>query len=407
MSRNVAVIGAGASGIVAAIAAARCGASVSIFEHTDSIGSKIMITGNGKCNYTNEDIRPEHYHSGTDEDGLIASILERFGYEDCTGFFGSLGIIGKNRRGGIYPYTDTAESVRSALKLELKRLGVEIICGCSNTGLERATGGGIRVKNDLEPDGRVFDAVILSCGGKAARKTGSDGSGFELVRSLGVVTTDIFPALTPLPVKEDLSMLTGIRCDASLKLINEKGRVIERSSGELQPYDKGLSGICALDISGNACRRTGAGERVFVECDFYPGTDDEGFKRMMADRREAFPERDLTGLLTGIFPRKLIRYMAHPIDIRKDSWPDDLKDIVKHHRYEVSRDILKDMSRAQTSAGGVSLGEIDCNCMLRREQDIYVTGEMLDADGICGGYNLHFAWATGYIAGGAAAGDNS
>ncbi|MBQ9566813.1 MAG: NAD(P)/FAD-dependent oxidoreductase, partial [Lachnospiraceae bacterium] len=168
MSRNVAVIGAGASGIVAAIAAARCGASVSIFEHTDSIGSKIMITGNGKCNYTNEDIRPEHYHSGTDEDGLIASILERFGYEDCTGFFGSIGIIGKNRRGGIYPYTDTAESVRSALKLELKRLGVEIICGCSNTGLERASGGGIRVKNDLVPDGRVFDAVILSCGGKAA-----------------------------------------------------------------------------------------------------------------------------------------------------------------------------------------------------------------------------------------------
>ena len=407
MSRSVAVIGAGASGIVAAIAAARCGASVSLFEHTDSIGSKIMITGNGKCNYTNEDIRPEHYHSGTDEDGLIASILERFGYEDCVGFFGSIGIVGKNRRGGIYPYTDTAESVRSALKLELKRLGVGIICGCRNTCIERAADGRIRIKNDLMPEGREFDSVILACGGKAARKTGSDGSGFEIARSLGVSTTDIFPALTPLPLKEDLSMLTGIRCEASLRLINENGRVIESSSGELQPYDKGLSGICALDISGNACRRAGAGERVYVECDFYPGTDDEGFKRMMKGRREAFPERDLTGLLTGLFPRKLIRYFVHPIDTRKTDWIEDLTYSVKHHRYEINHDIIKDMSRAQTTAGGVAMSEIDDNCMLSRAENVYVTGEMLDADGICGGYNLHFAWATGYIAGGAAAGDNS
>ncbi len=403
--KEIAVIGAGASGIMAAITAAGSGAAVSLFEHTDSIGSKILITGNGKCNYTNVDISRAHYHSLTDRDGVIDAVIENFSYEDCIQFFENIGIPCRTRRGGIYPYTDTSESIRTALKLELERLGVGITCGCRNISVDKNDTGGIIVKSDLFQEGREYDAVIVSCGGKAARKTGSDGSGFELLRKLGVSTTDIYPALTPLILKEDLTAITGIRCEAALTLKDENGRKIESSFGELQPFDKGLSGICALDISGNACRRIGAGERVYVECDLFPGEDDEGFRQMMERRISAFPERKLSEQLVGLFPKKLINYIVHPVDTRKQGYLDELVKAVKHRIYEVSVDIIKDMTRAQTTAGGVALTEIDGSCMLRSAKGIYVTGEMLDADGVCGGYNLHFAWATGYMAGKAAAGE--
>ena len=407
MSRNVAVIGAGASGITAAITAARHGAVVYLYEHTDSIANKILITGNGKCNYTNTDISREHYHSGTDSDGIISSVLSRFGSKECVRFFEELGVVCRERRGGIYPYTDTAESVRTALKLELERLGVPVTCGCRNISVAVNSDGTVIVKSDMFPEGRIYDAVIISCGGSAAKKTGSDGSGYDIVRGLGAVTTDIYPALTPLRLTEDMSALTGVRCEAALKLINEKGEVIEASSGELQPFDKGLSGICALDISGNACRRIGAGEKAYVEVDYYPAADDTLFHTLIEDRVRKYPERKLSEILVGLFPKKLINYLVHPIDTRKQSFINDLRDNVKHHRYEVSQDIISDMSRAQTTVGGTALTEIDDNCRLKVQKNIYITGELLDADGVCGGYNLHFAWATGYIAGMCAAGGST
>ncbi len=402
--RRVAVIGAGAAGIMAGIAAARSGAEVSLLEHTDSIGSKLLMTGNGKCNYTNTDISRDSFHSGTDRDGRIRSIITRFGYAEAEAFFKSIGIIGRERRGCIYPYTDTAESVRTALRLELRKLGVEIVCGCKNIKIIYKEGNRIRVTSDIFSGGRDFDSVIIACGGLAARKTGSDGSGYDLIRALGAATTDVYPALTPIPLTEDLSAIKGIRCEAALTLRDERDRIIESSVGELQPFENGLSGICALDISGNACRRIGAGERVFIETDYYPGCDDDGFYKLIKHRSECFPERNLTELLNGLFPKKLITYLVHPIDTRKEGYIGKLTESVKHHRYEVSPEIIKDMSRAQTTAGGVSLEWIDENCMLRCCDGIYAAGEILDADGVCGGYNLHFAWATGYISGLHAAG---
>ncbi|MCR5746733.1 MAG: aminoacetone oxidase family FAD-binding enzyme [Lachnospiraceae bacterium] len=399
MINNIAVIGAGASGISAAISAARNGSAVDLYEHTDAAGSKILITGNGKCNFTNLNINSNCFHSRSDSNGRIRNIIGSFGYEDVKKFFESIGIPGKERKGRIYPYTDTADSVRTALILELKKLDVKMLYGCGRIKLIPLLKGGIKVISESFPEGRIYRNVIIACGGSAAHKTGSDGSGYEILKELGIDITDIYPALTPVILKEDLRELKGIRCEAALTLIDEKGNVTERSEGELQPFENGLSGICALDISGNACRMTGAGERAFVTVDFFPGCSDEEFIDMIRGRRESFKERNLNEQLNGLFPKKLIRYLIHPIDTRRDSFESELIQRVKHLRYEVSGDILKDMSRAQTTAGGVALYEIDDNCMLKKQKGIYVTGELLDADGICGGYNLHFAWATGYLAG--------
>ena len=376
---------------MAAISAARSGASVTIYEHRDSPASKLLITGNGKCNFTNERMDPACYHSSTDEDGQTARILQRFDNEKCMAFFESIGIRCRIRKGGVYPWSDTAESVRSALLLELKRLKVNVITKC----------GAISAGDDRTVNGCKYDRVIISCGSRVFPQTGSDGSGYDLLEKLGIKLTPLYPALTPLTVTEDLSRLKGVRCDAHLKLMDEEGHLTEEAAGELQPYDRGLSGICAMDISGNAYRILGSDKKAFVETDFFPALSDEEFRAEITRRREAFPDRNLSEMLTGLFPKKLINYLVHPVDTRRADFLDVLCDNVKHHRYELTDEMINDFSRAQTVAGGVPLYCIDENCMLKDHQGIYVTGELLDADGICGGYNLHLAWATGYIAGNA------
>ena len=401
---NTGIIGAGASGIMAAISAARSGAKVTLYEHSDSIGKKLLITGNGKCNFSNISMDASRFHSGTDSTGRIGRILKRFGTKECTDFFESIGVMYRERKGGIYPYTDTAESVRSALKLEIYRLGVETICNCGRISIKTGRVESSGEKSDCsgclhEINGRRYDRIIIACGSRVAPRTGSDGSGYELLKGLGVKHTDIYPALTPLTVEDDLSVLKGVRCDAYLTLIDASGHAVESSAGELQPYEHGLSGICAMDISGNACRLLGKGERCYIETDFLPRFTDDEVKKIIEDRLKSFPERNLAELLTGIFPKKLIGYLVHPIDTRREGFLNELVNAIKHHRYELSKEMVSDFSRAQTVAGGVPVDIIDDDCMLSGRDGIYVTGELLDADGVCGGYNLHFAWATGFIAG--------
>ncbi len=386
---DIAVLGAGASGIAAAIAAARAGASVTIYEHRESAAKKILITGNGKCNFSNVRIDETCFHSSTDAGKRTGRFLERFGIKECLLFFESLGVKHRERKGGIYPYSDTAESVRAALLLELKRLGVSVIYNCGEPD----------VTPELLVNGRRYDRVILSCGSLVSPKTGSDGSGYKLLKRLGVQLTPVYPALTPLIVKEELSMLKGVRCDARLSLLDDSGSLIEKSEGELQPYEGGFSGICAMDISGMACRVMGEGRRALVEVDYFPLLSDEGFAGEIRRRREEFPERNLPELLTSLFPIKLIRYLSHPVDTRREDWTEALCRNVKHHRYELDPVMTGDFSRAQTAAGGVPMTAVDDHCMLKEQPGIYVTGELLDTDGICGGYNLHFAWMTGIIAG--------
>ncbi len=386
---NICIIGAGASGLVSAIAAARAKASVTVYEHKESPANKILITGNGKCNFTNLYMEADRFHSSTDDRGWTAGILERFGAADCIEFFDSLGIKTRERRGGIYPYSDTAESVKSALLLELRRLRVNVIYNC----------GRISVSEDGIVNGTRYDRVILACGGMSAKKTGSDGSGYDILRKLRVSLTPLYPALTPLILKEDLSCIKGVRCEASLSLLDENGDITETSSGELQPYESGLSGICAMDISSSACRILGSGRRAFLEADLLPLFSDEEFKREILSRRERFPERNLSELLNGLFPKKLINYLVHPVDTRKQGFEDLLVANVKHHRFELSDTMVSDFSRSQTVAGGVPVSDVDENCGLIGHEGIYVVGELLDVDGVCGGYNLHFAFATGYIAG--------
>ena len=386
---DIAIIGAGASGLAAAVTAARAGASVTVYEHKESAANKILISGNGKCNFTNSSISEACYHSSTDDEGRIRRMTERFGTSECLAFFDSIGIRPRTRKGGIYPYSDTAESVKAALLLEIRRLGVKIIYNC----------GKIKADSKLCLNGEKRDRIIISCGSRVSPGTGSDGSGYEILKNAGIGLTKIYPALTPLSVETDLSGLRGVRCEAALSIKDSSGRIRASSRGELQPYEGGLSGICAMDISAIACRMMGDGEKAYVEADFFPEMDDLQLKAELQRREDSFSDRNLAEQLTGLFPKKLINYLVHPIDTRRTDHIDVLCKNIKHHVFELSEKMLGDFSRAQTVSGGVPITSVDDNCMLKTCDGMYVTGELLDADGICGGYNLHFAWMTGFLAG--------
>ncbi len=385
--KRIAVIGGGVSGIAAAIRASQNGHEVTIYEHTDSPGKKLLITGNGKCNFSNRDAGLEHYHSSSDR-GNIAGVFSRFPAEDTLAFFESLGLCIKEKDGRIYPVTDSSRTVLEILKLELKRLSV-----------------GLELKRDiksLDPDGVIegkrYDVLIVAAGGLTFKNTGSDGSGLKMLRDLGVDVIKPLPALTPVPVKEEVSSLKGVRCRARVSLFTD-GSFVRDSVGELQPYERGMSGICAMDVSGQAARALYSGKKAEIECDLFPELSDEGLEEHLRGIMSDHPERNLKEVLCGLFAGKLINHILHPVDTRRDDFLKETVKRIKHLRFTVDENIVKDFDKAQVISGGVSFEEMGRDLELKRYPNIRVCGELLDVYGDCGGYNLQWAFSSGFTAG--------
>ncbi|MBO6137479.1 MAG: aminoacetone oxidase family FAD-binding enzyme [Lachnospiraceae bacterium] len=408
--KRIAIIGAGASGMTAAIAAAGCGASVFLFEHKDRVGKKLLLTGNGKCNLTNVKMGSEYYHSSSDGSELVRQVLSTFGCEETIKFFGSLGIFTRNRSGRIYPYPETSSSVLDALRMELKKMGVRERVLCDVTSINALPGGGFEINVRGEKKfTQVVDKVIICCGGKSRGETGSDGSGYKLSADLGHTIIKPLPALTGL--KSDstaFKAISGVRSDAALKLFIE-GKETYSSAGELQLTDYGISGICTFDISGAAVRALDAKRQVSVAVDFLPEFDPSQAAAYLKGRFEALRDRNALGLLNGLFHKKLNMQFLKQLKVREDTPAKELAPdlplrtaaLVKDWRLNISGYMGYD--RAQVTGGGVALEEIDKNMESRLRRGLYFAGEILDADGICGGYNLQWAFASGYIAGSRAA----
>ncbi len=403
--KKVAVIGAGASGMAAAISAARSGASVFLFEHKDRVGKKLLLTGNGKCNLTNIKMGPEYFHSGSDVDGLIKSVIRRFGAEDTIRFFGELGIYTRNRSGRIYPYPETASCVLDALRLELRRLEVKERVLSRVTSIKRVKDGfELAIKGERQYTERA-EKVIICCGGKAKPETGSDGGGYKLAGELGHKLIKPLPALTGL--KSELPFfkaLSGVRADALLRLFID-GEERESSAGELQLTDYGISGICTFDISGSAVRALDRGSRVEVSVDFMPEFTPSQAGVYLKNRFENLKDRGAAELLNGLFHKKLNLQFLKLMGIRENTpyneLPSDFSErlcgIVKD--FKVSIKDYMGYDRAQVTSGGVALSEVSETLESKLCPGLFFAGEVLDADGICGGYNLQWAFACGIIAG--------
>ncbi len=406
MKKQVAVIGGGAAGLTAAIWAARSGASVTVLEHTDRVGKKILSTGNGRCNLTNAKMEASCYRSGDPQ--FPMAVISQFGWKDTLRWFASMGLLCHNRMETYYyPLSDQASAVLDCLRMECARLGVTIRTNFSPEKIRRVREGK-RALYQISGGGETVqaDAVILACGSKAAPNTGSDGSGYDLAKALGHRIIKPLPALVQLRCQGNhYRQLTGIRTDADLRLL-VNDQELWRERGELQITDYGISGIPVFQLSRFAARGLDEGKKVRVLIDFLPAMDVKESRIFLEERFREFGHRNGEDFLTGVLHKKLAIVLLKMAGIRLDQPVSAASRRQQEHllraikEYEALVSSVNPFANAQVCCGGVDVHQVDSATMESKvAPEIYFAGEILDVDGICGGYNLQWAWSSGKVAG--------
>lgn len=400
---DVIIIGAGASGLMAAAAAASKGARVALLEHKDDIGKKILATGNGRCNFTNTDMSVNKFHGSK---ALIKNGLSQFNYSDTIRFFKGLGIPAYDNAGYIYPNSRQAASVVAAFRMELMRLHVDVKTGINITDIKPADD---RTGYCIQTDKGSFKSkrLIIACGLTASPKLGSDGSLFRQIEALGHHIQKPLPALCGFSCDGlNFKKITGVRCDATVASVID-GQMTEQNTGELQLADYGISGIPVFQISSLMSRALNKGQRVEVIIDFLPAFSDDELNGYIRDRSITTTDnRSLNEMLNGLLNNKLLLELIHKSGVSPDKkgrllTDDDCKSLtrsIKHTAVSVKKP--RGAEFAQVCAGGIYTKEIDVRTLESKiHPGLYFCGELLDVDGICGGYNLQWAWTSGYIAG--------
>ena len=415
---DVVVIGGGAAGMMAAIAASREGASVILLEHMDCCGKKILSTGNGRCNYTNKMQGIEYYRG--DDPAFVLPALEQFGYEKTIAFFRSIGVEPKEKNGYVYPRSMQASSVREALLLELKKNGVKIAVNIGIRSILPQNGHYEICTKNGDFSGKT---CILATGGKSVKSTGSDGSGFLYLVPLSHNLSDLVPALTGMQAKQPFSKdLAGIRAEAKVNLFVENAQIAQ-DTGEIQLTDYGLSGIPVFQVSRYAAKALQRGENVRAEVNFLPDYSKSGHPKPDAENRPetnelaiirarfaSMGERSalevLNGLLNSRLSKVLLERAGIPAEKKAAKCSEreitKLTQIITRFSYEITG--VRKFDQSQVTAGGVRTSEIHAKTMESKfHPGLYFAGEVMDIDGMCGGYNLQWAWSSGYIAGVSAA----
>lgn len=403
--RTIGIVGGGAAGLAAAIAAAGGGAGVTILEAGDRPGKKILSTGNGKCNLGNEKLDVSEYY--TDNPELLRECLVRFSTEDMADFFRRLGLLIKSKNGYLYPAGEQASAVLDVLRFEAAASGVELVTGCrveevsrdERTGRIRVQGGGRKF---------VFDSVILACGGRAAPKTGSDGSGYRLAQRLGHSLIPVVPALVQLRCREDFfKSIAGVRAEASVALM-EGDVCAARERGEIQFTDYGISGIPVFQISRLAGYRLLEEREVEIAIDLLPDYSPQMYEQLYIGRTLLLGQRSVEEFFTGMVHKKLMQLFVRlaglkPTEEVEKADPEKIRRVFALCRnFRVHVTAHNGYDNAQVCAGGVPLWEVTKDMESVKTPGIYFAGELLNVDGRCGGYNLHWAWCSGYLAGTAA-----
>lgn len=411
MKKRVLIIGGGASGMMAAVQAARNGAKVTILEHTGQVGKKLLSTGNGRCNLTNLYQAPECYRCR--QEGFVWETLRQFSLEDTLSFFQDLGILLKDRQGYVYPNSDQAVTILEGFQTELERQGIQVIFHCH---IEK-----ILWKNVFEVHTdqgcQKGDSLILASGSKAASFTGSDGSGYELAKQLGHTIVTPLPALVQLRCREKhYKQLAGVRTEARVRLMacsnkKEAGwKTLAEDEGELQLTDYGISGIPTFQISRYASVSLHKGLNVKVNIDFLPQQSVREVEDLIDFGIQNFGYKTWEQWICGILNNKLGLVLLklaglNPQKTLSSCLESQKKMLLKQIKsYETFVDKVNPFEKAQVCCGGVEVSEICPRTMeSKKRKGLYFAGEVIDVDGICGGYNLQWAWSSGATAGRSAA----
>ena len=394
---NIAVIGGGASGLTAAIAAAEAGASVTIYESGSRCGRKILATGNGRCNMTNINAELGNYHGRNP--AFIKGVMKRFWVSETLSFFEELGIVAKTEeKGKVYPYSDQASAVLDVLRLRCEADGVNIITDFEVSDIKRRKDG-FEIKS--YKGGKAYaDRVVIATGGKAAPNLGSKGAGYELLKAFGHSITELSPSLVQMRTEGDTAgKLKGIKFTGAVRM----GEYIEE--GEILFTDYGISGPPVFSLSSRYDKHKA------VELDLMSDYTEDEVLNLLYMRIGRNPDIPLESFFVGMLNKRIGQVLLKDLGIaplsRKACTLSE-KEIqscvraVKHWRFGIAG--TQSWNNAQVTKGGAATEEFNPSTLESKlVKGVYAAGEVLDIDGDCGGYNLQWAWSSGIIAGRSAA----
>jgi predicted Rossmann fold flavoprotein len=401
---RVTVVGGGSSGMMAAVSAARGGAEVMLLERKDRVGKKLLATGNGRCNLTNTDGSLSRFHGG--DRAFIAGVLTRFPAASAIQFFEELGIACTVEGvGRVYPRPGQASAVLDVLRWELERLKVDVRTGYEVKRIAPAESG---FTLSLAAGGELpARRLVLACGGSAAPQFGSDGSGQRLAAALGHRLVEPVAALVPLRLRADfLRKLKGVSFEGRGE-VRCGDDILRTEEGEFLFTDNGLSGPPVLQLSRSAAVALQKKLEPRIVLDLFHGSTLEQLDDALAIRFRRQGRKSLMDGLVGLLNKRLIPVVLSQAGIDYQTLP--CADVSQAARNSLAR-LLKSWSlaisgtmpwpEAQVTAGGVSLPDVNAETLESLlVPGLYFCGEVLDVDGDCGGFNLQWAWASGWLAG--------
>ena len=396
---DIIIIGGGPSGIVTAIKAKNKNNNVIVLEKNNTPLKKLLLTGNGNCNYFNEIFSTKNYHSKNID--IVDKIISDKNLNSVKEFFDELGIIPKIKNGYYYPFSNQATTIKNVLLREAELKGVNIICNSEALDIEKKDKFIIKC-TDKE---YTCDKLVISMGSKAYPKTGSDGLGYSLLEKLGHSIIKPLPALVQLTSNfKYLKDIDGVRTDVYMELF-EDDKYIDSESGELQFTNYGISGICTFNLSNYITRGLDEGRSEVIKINLVPFIETL-ITPWMDQYSKKNSNKNLTELLEGFLNYKLVNMILKVSNLKGTNY---YKDLTNEEKLELCKNLrslkieitgTKSFDNSQICNGGVPLSEINYQTMESNiVKDLYITGELLDMNGNCGGYNLTTCWISGLLAG--------
>lgn len=402
MNKKIIIIGGGAAGMMAALSARENGGDVLILERNDRVGKKLLATGNGRCNYTNKNLTVDNYHGNNHR--FVQNALSTFDAEKTIDFFERLGITpAVEDNGKVFPLSFQSSSMLDVLRYEIEEKGVELITEAHVSEIKKG-----KKLTVILRDKRTFegDKVILATGGMALPSSGSDGNGYNLCKKLGHTVIDTFPGLVQLKLEGDFfKQINGVKF-LGLAGIYIDNKLILEDSGDILFTNYGISGPPILQLSRTALEYINMGKDVELRVSIiHTKTKDELFE-YLGNRFKNMPRKNLELSLIGLINKRLILPILKILNLDKNKQASSVsEDEIRKLSQILTSWSLKvigsqSWGNAQVTAGGVNAEEIHSHTMESKLiGGLYIVGELLDIDGDCGGFNLQWAWSSGYMAG--------